>query len=121
MEQETNPRIRAIWERFLEYELGHVAYVSELLKQHERRDQAEILSDTLPEPMPFTSNRDCFRETLANEVDLRTAGTRFVPKDQESADSLEYRRHINSEGSPSQAVAAGYQWAPGTELNRAFG
>lgn len=121
VEQETNPRIRAIWERFLDYELGHVAYVSELFKQHERRDPAEVLSDTLPEPMPFTSNRDFVRQTLAQEVDLRTAGTRFVPKDQEAADSLEYRKYVNSQGSPSQMVAAGYQWAPGTELNRAFG
>jgi rubrerythrin len=121
VEQETNPRIRAIWERFLDYELGHVAYVSELFKQYERRDPAEILLDILPEPMPFTSNRDFVRQTLADEVNLRTAGTRFVPKDQEPADSLEYRKHINSQGSPSQMAAAGYQWAPGTELNRAFG
>jgi rubrerythrin len=121
VEQETNPRIKALWERFLDYELGHVAYVAELFKQHERRDPAEILSDTLPEPMPFTSNRDFVRQTLAKEVDLRTAGTRFVPRDQEPADSLEYRKHINSEGSPSQMAAAGYRWTPGTELNRAFG
>ena len=24
VEQETNPRIKAIWERFLDYELGHL-------------------------------------------------------------------------------------------------
>jgi rubrerythrin len=121
VEQETNPRIKAIWERFLDYELGHVAYVSELLKQHERRDPAEILSATLPDPMPFQSNREFVRQTLAREVNLRTDGTRFVARDQESPASLEYRRYINSQGSPSQMVGAGYQWQPGTELNREFG
>jgi hypothetical protein len=118
VEQETNPRIRAIWERFLDYELGHFAYVSELFKQHERRDPAEVISDTLPEPVPFKSNREFVRQVLKQEVDLRTRGTRFVGKDQEDQASLEYRRHINSDGSPSQTAAAGYQWSPGTELIR---
>src|SRR5690606_3133656 len=37
VESETNPRIKAIWERFLDYELGHLAVISELFKKHERR------------------------------------------------------------------------------------
>src|SRR5690606_1143813 len=48
VEQETNPRIKAIWERFLDYEMGHLAYVSELFKQYERRDPAEVLGSVLP-------------------------------------------------------------------------
>ncbi|BBA33455.1 hypothetical protein sS8_1495 [Methylocaldum marinum] len=118
MEQESNPRIKAIWERFLDYELGHFAYVSELFKKYERRDPAEVIPDTLPEPIPFRSNREFVRKVLDQEVNLRTRGTQFVDKAQEEAASLEYRRHMNSEGSPSQTVAAGYQWSPGTELNR---
>ncbi|HUQ24352.1 MAG TPA: hypothetical protein VM140_01690, partial [Burkholderiales bacterium] len=50
MEQESNPRIRAIWERFLDYELGHLNLVMELFKKHEKRDPAEILPQTLPAP-----------------------------------------------------------------------
>lgn len=118
VEQESNPRIKAIWERFLDYELGHFAYVSELFKTYERRDPAEVISDTLPDPIPFKSNREFVRKVLDQEVDLRTRGTQFVDKAQEDAASLEYRRQMNSEGSPSQTVAAGYQWSPGTELNR---
>jgi hypothetical protein len=38
--------------------------------------------------------------------------------EQESSASLEYRSHVNSEGSPSESVAAGYRWRPGTELSR---
>jgi rubrerythrin len=118
MEQESNPRIKAIWERFLDYELGHFAFVSELFKKYERRDPAEVISDTLPEPIPFKSNREFVRKVLDQEVNLRTRGTQFVDKAQEDAASLDYRRQMNSEGSPSQTVAAGYQWSPGTELNR---
>lgn len=117
VESETNPRIKAIWERFLDYELGHLKVVTELFKKHERRDPAEILPDTLPDPIAYESQREFVRQTLREEVDLRTDGTQFVAKDQESKKSRQYRDQINSEGSPSTIIAKGYQWQPGTELN----
>jgi rubrerythrin len=116
MEQESNPRIRAIWERFLDYELGHLNMVMELFKKHEKRDPLELLPESLPEPIPFDTQREFVRKTLAQEVDLRADGTEIVPKEKESELSLEYRRQINAAGSPSETVAAGYKWAPGTEL-----
>jgi hypothetical protein len=58
------------------------------------------------------------RQTLANEVDLRALGTQFVPTDQDGRASRGYREQMNSQGSPSQRVSAGYRWAPGTELTR---
>jgi rubrerythrin len=116
-QQEKNPRIRALWERFLDYELGHVAHVMELFKQHERRDPMEILPDRLPDPIPFDSQRDFVREVLTREVDLRANGPDYVPMSEESRASLDYREHMNSQGSPTEAVAAGYRWRPGTELS----
>ncbi len=118
VQQETNPRIKAIWERFLDYELGHFHQVNELFKQYERRDPAEVLPQTLPEPIQFASQRDFVRQVLLQEVDLRAKGTQFVAKDQESQASIDYRSYLNSDGSPSESVAAGYRWMPGTELNR---
>ncbi|MFW7380662.1 MAG: hypothetical protein ACOH5I_17750 [Oligoflexus sp.] len=115
---ESNPRIKAIWERFLDYELGQLAYVREIFKKHERRDPAEILPNKLPQAITFESQRDFVRKILSQEVDLRATGTEIVPKNQESQATLEYRQHLNSEGSPSNIVAAGYVWHPGTELNR---
>ncbi|MFO7277949.1 MAG: hypothetical protein DIU56_013000 [Pseudomonadota bacterium] len=117
VESETNPRIKAIWERFLDYELGQLHLVRELMKKHERRDPAEILG-AAPAPIQFKSHRDFYRKVLANEVDLRTHGTQFVPKGEESRASIEQRKILNSEGSPSDTVAAGYQWYPGGELAR---
>jgi rubrerythrin len=118
VQQETNPRIKAIWERFLDYELGHFHYVAELFKQHERRDPVELFPGDLPEPISFASQRDFVRQVLLKEVDLRAKGTQFVDKSNESQASIDYRTFLNSEGSPSEAVAAGYVWTPGTELNR---
>ena len=116
VEQESNPRIKAIWERFLDYELGHLNMVMELFKKHEKRDPAELLPETLPDPIPFDSQRDFVRETLAKEVDLRADGTEIVPKSKESKASKEYRDAVNADGSPSEIVSAGYKWAPGSEL-----
>lgn len=118
VQQESNPRIKAIWERMLDYELGQLQNAIALFKQYERRDPAEILPSSLPDPIPFASQRDFVRRTLQQEVDLRVRGTEFVAKSQESEASRQYREHINSDGSPTQMVAAGYKWAPGTELRR---
>ncbi len=118
VQQETNPRIKAIWERFLDYELGHFHHVAELFRQHEKRDPAELFPGDLPEPIRYASQRDFVRQVLAQEVNLRANGTQFVDKGQESQASIDYRTHLNSDGSPSETVAAGYIWSPGTELNR---
>jgi rubrerythrin len=118
LEQERNPRIKAIWERMLSYELGHLSLVAKLFKKHERRDPEEVVGDKLPDPIPFESQREFVRATLAREVNLRTSGPDFVDTEQEPQSSLDYRNHMNSEGSPSETVAADYVWQPGTELTR---
>ncbi|HEY0730455.1 MAG TPA: hypothetical protein VGD38_20390 [Pyrinomonadaceae bacterium] len=119
MQYETNPRIKQIWERFCDYELGHLHMVMEMMKKFEKRDPAELLPQTLPEAIEYDSHRQFVRETLNAEVDLRAAGTQFIHKDEEPSRaprSIEYREQMNSEGSPSEIVAAGYNWTPGTEL-----
>lgn len=118
MSAETNPRIRAIWERFLDYELGHLQVAMDLFKRFERRDPAEILPERLPDPIAYESQREFVRRTLEREVDLSAAGANFVDKSEESQVTQEYRRHINSEGSPSDAIAEDYIWRPGTELSQ---
>jgi hypothetical protein len=118
VEQETNHHARAIWERFLDYELGHFRLACDTFKAIERRDPAEIINHDIAAPLPFRSQRDFVRKVLHNEVNLRTNGTEIVPRQQESSTSLQYRTHINSDGSPSEAVSAGYIWSPGTEMTR---
>jgi rubrerythrin len=120
VEYEGNRRIRAIWERFLDYELGHLRHVAELFERIERRDASEVLNAKLPKPIAYESHREFVREVLRAEVGLTAAGPNFVPMiDQREGDaSTVYRAQLNSEGSPSDRVSAGYQWSPGTELSR---
>jgi hypothetical protein len=118
LQYESNPRIKAIWERFCNYELGHFHFVLDLFQRFEKRDAAEIIPDSLPEPIEYKSHRQFVRDVLRKEVDLRARGTQFISKNEERPDwpSAVYRERMNSGGSPSDIVAAGYRWKPGTEL-----
>jgi rubrerythrin len=116
VQSETNPRIKKVWERMLEYELGHVRFVADLFEKHEKRDAASVLPEELPEPIGYESHREYVREVLRAEVDLRANGTEFVPASKEPKRSQKARDQLNSEGSPSDLVSADYVWRPGTEL-----
>jgi hypothetical protein len=119
VEYESNKRIKAIWERFLDYELGQLAHVRELFERIEGRDAAEVLNAKLPAPIAYESHREFVRDVLRREVGLTAMGEQFVPMNRETADSpsIIYREQLNSEGSPSTQVATGYAWAPGSELS----
>ena len=123
VEFEQNPRIKKIWERFLDYELGQLQAVCAIFEDIERRDVQEILPAKLTEPIQYVTQRAFVREVLEQEVDLRAQGTEFVdaselPKD---SPSTQYARQLNSDGSPSQTAAAGWVWEPGTELSGTAG
>jgi hypothetical protein len=71
-EYETNPGLRALWERFVEYELGHVQLVADLFQTIERRDAAEVLSSRLDKPLVLTSQRDFVRRILERQTKATT-------------------------------------------------
>jgi hypothetical protein len=110
--RESNPRLKGIWERFLDYELGHLQLVMDLMRRVEKRDPATLLPATLPEPLPFASARDFVRRALDQQahgqVTLAGAGDGSL--------SLRYRAELDAEGAPSSVIAAGYRYHPGTEL-----
>ncbi len=117
--QETNPRVKAIWEKFLDYELGHFQAALKLFKDVERRDPETVLGNgKLPPFIKFESHRAFVRKTIEDETQLRKDGTQFVEEKAEGQTSLEYRNAVNAGGSPSTTVSNTYSWTPGTELMR---
>jgi hypothetical protein len=117
--QEQSPRLKQIWERFLSYELGHMHFVMDLMRQIEKRDPEELLPDTLPDAIAFESQRDFVRKVLEDEAELTAAGPMIVGPEDETDESMRYREQLNSQGSPSELVTNDYQFTPGTELERA--
>jgi len=119
LEQETNPRVKALWEKFLDYELGHLQVVLRLFKDIERRDPAELLGDgNLPPFIRFESQREFVRQVVETETQLRKRETQFVDEAEEGESSLEYRDAVNADGSPSTTISKTYRWTAGTELAR---
>jgi hypothetical protein len=115
VETESDPKVKMLWETFLDWELGQLHFVMDLFKKVERRDPAEILPAKLPKPLPYTSQREFVRATLAAEVDYRAVGTEIGPLDDTPA-TLAYREALHKHGVPSERVAAGYRFVAGTEL-----
>jgi hypothetical protein len=116
VEYEQHPQVKQIWERFLDYELGHLHFVAELFENTEKRDAAEVLEEACPAPIRYESHREFVRDVLRAEVNLSAAGSEFVDRSQETKETRQYRTQMNAEGSPSDTVAASYLWMPGTEL-----
>ena len=107
MSQETDSRIKAIWELHLAMELEHLRLACEMMRRYEGVEPEEILPTELPEPTLFQENKDYVRQVLASQIDLRTMGTQFVPLDQVPPDSryFEYQQMVNGGGYvPSERV-----------------
>jgi hypothetical protein len=117
LQYESNPRIKKIWERCLDYELGHLQVAMQYFKDIERRDPAEVLPKEIPDQIDYQSHRDFVRETLEQEVNYTADGHRIGPRDEaDETRSNAYRDYLNSEGSFSDTVAEDYTWRPGTEI-----
>ena len=65
----------------------------------------------------FTKLETTFHNLVMYRATAERAYERFT-KGEESDRTLEIRAHLNSDGSPTQAVAADYRWRPGTEQSR---
>ena len=118
MSQETDPRIKAMWELHLAMELEHLRLACLMMRTYEGVEPEEILPASLPEPTLFQENKDYVRQVLASQVDLRTMGTQFIPLDQLPKDSLyfEYQKAVNGGGFvPSEQVIEDYVAANGAD------
>jgi hypothetical protein len=116
VQYETNATVKSIWERFLDYELGQLHFVMDLFKRIENRDPAEVLPNELPEPIRYESHRQFVKDVLNKEARLRARGTQFVDREDPDSASVRHRQQLNQFGAPSEIVAQGYRWVPGTEL-----
>ncbi|HET7570117.1 MAG TPA: hypothetical protein VFK96_05975 [Gammaproteobacteria bacterium] len=117
MQSEGNPRIKKIWERCLDYELGHLQVAMKCFKDIEGRDPAEVVPDEIPDQIDYTSHRDFIRQTLEREVNYNSEGHRIAPREElDETRSEAYRDYLNKDGSFSETVAEDYTWRPGTEV-----
>ncbi|HEY3833312.1 MAG TPA: hypothetical protein VGO03_13530 [Acidimicrobiia bacterium] len=107
MQQESDRRIKQIWELHCNMEIGQLHAACELLRRYEGVEPLEILPPALPDtPVTFESNKEYVREILATQYDLRTDGTDYVnvgdlPKDHRY---FRFQETVNAGGVPSEMV-----------------
>jgi hypothetical protein len=105
MHQETDPRVRAIWELHLNMEIGQLNEAARLLARYEGKDAAELLPPELPEAMTFEPNKEYVRRILAEQIDYRADGLDIVDADgKPTKDTKRYQSVVNGDGNFSLDV-----------------
>ncbi|MFD6363592.1 hypothetical protein [Streptomyces roseolus] len=103
MEQESHPKVKALWELHLNMELEHLRIACDLMRRHDGRDPEEILAPQLPNVLAFEPNKDYLRELLATQIDLTTLGAGYVREAHERFEQMQQRLH-DGEKPPSDRV-----------------
>jgi hypothetical protein len=107
VQQESDTRIRALWELHLDMEIGQLHAASALLRKFEGADPEEILPPSLPDvPLTFEPNKQYVRDLLESQYDLRADGVRYVRLDElpDNHRYFEYQATVNAGGTPSEIV-----------------
>ena len=104
---ETDARIKRIWELHLEMELGQLQVAAQLLRKYEGVEAAEILPPSLPDvPVRFETNKEYVRSVLESQIDLRKDGIDYVDVDELPSDHryFQHQAKVNAGGVPSEQV-----------------
>jgi hypothetical protein len=107
LQQESDKRIKAIWDLHLAMEIGQLQVACDLLRRYEGVEPEEILPPELPDtPVTFEPNKQYVREILAAQVDLRADGLAYVPVQSLPPDHryFGYQAAVNDGGAPSELV-----------------
>jgi hypothetical protein len=118
LQQETDDRIKQIWELHCDMEIGQLQAACELLRKYEGVDPEEILPPALPDtPVTFEPNKEYVREVLASQYDLRTDGVDYVRLDELPDDHryFRYQEIVNAGGTPSEQIIDQDRAERGTE------
>jgi hypothetical protein len=121
LQEETDERIRGIWQNHLDGEIEHLHLAAELLDQYEGRDAESLMPPELPEPVRFQSNKQYIRDILAAQIDLTADGNMYTPVEAlpDSARYFTWQRRVNIDGSaPSQRVIEEHVDRHGTDYRR---
>jgi hypothetical protein len=106
-QDETDARVRRLYEQHLEMEIEHLRVACELMRKVERRDPESILpANGFTEPLRFQPNKAYVRAILASQTDLTAKDSDFVPVATLPEDDryFEYQRRVNGDWSPTEEV-----------------
>jgi hypothetical protein len=114
MQQETDAKVKAVWELHLNMELEQLRIATDLFRQHDDRDPEEIVPPELPNSLTFEPNKAYLRELLATQMDLTTLGAGYVREAHERFEALQAQIH-GGEEPPTERVIDMHREMFGTE------
>lgn len=103
LQQETDPKVKQVWELHLNMELAHLQAACDLLRRHDGREPEELLAPQLPEPVRFEPNKEYVRHLLDTQMDLTTLGAGYVREQHERFEQMQEQVH-GGEKPPSERV-----------------
>ena len=103
LQQESDAKVKAIWELHLNMELEQLRIAADLFRSQENRDPEEVLSPELPNALTFEPNKAYMRELLATQMDLTTLGAGYVRDAHERFEKMQEQIH-GGEKPPSERV-----------------
>jgi hypothetical protein len=104
---ETDARVRKLYEQHLGMEIEQLRVACELMKRVEKRDPEEVLPIVgFTEPLRFQPNKAYVRAVLESQVDLTSKDSDFVPVSTLPEDDryFVYQRRVNGDFSPTEEV-----------------
>lgn len=103
LQQESDAKVKAIWELHLNMELEQLRIAADLFRSQENRDPEDVLSPQLPNALTFEPNKAYLRELLATQMDLTTLGAGYVRDAHERFEKMQEQIH-GGEKPPSERV-----------------
>jgi hypothetical protein len=107
MTDETDSRVKALYELHLNMEIEHLRVACELMRNIEKRDPFEVLPAAgFERALVFQPNKDYVRKILATQIDLTAKDSSFVPVATLASDDryFDYQRRVNGDWVPTEEV-----------------
>jgi rubrerythrin len=108
MQDEPDPRVRAIYELHLNMEIEHLRLACEMMRKVERRDPELILPKAIDRSLIFKENKAYVRQVLEDQVNLTADGSDFVLVSELDPDHryFAYQQRVNGDWVPSEEIIA---------------
>ena len=102
---ETDERIKLIYEQMFKMELAHLHIAAEMFKKYENKDPEEIIGESEILPCRFISQKDYVKKVLLKETGkrlIKDGKYAFVDKLTDNWGSYPVQKSLNDKGAPSE-------------------
>ncbi|MBQ9245679.1 hypothetical protein IJ182_05370 [bacterium] len=102
---ETDERLKLIWEEFMQMEIAHLKVAAELFEKYEKRGADEVIGSELVLPCHFESQKEYVSKVIETEADKRLGGKQDYNKIDELPDdwaSYKVQEMVAKDGAPSE-------------------